>query len=177
MADLILLEAGLLSIEFCRATDRYAHQVFIGHGGERRLLLESIEGGGGEPWPPSPPLQELHVERQTDGRQVALLVGRAGRSHWSLSVEPSESRLLMDAACRISGPAEWLGSTYRGLAGITVAEGGANLAVGCGLRLEWAETDQTALTADGNALRIHATGLAATGPRTVRWRYVIESSC
>ncbi len=174
MIDLIMLEAGLLSIEFRRAADRYAHQVFSGHGGGRRLLLESVEGDGEHPWPASPPLQELHIERQADGRQVALLVGRAGRSHWSLSVEPFENRLVFDAACRLSGNAEWLGSSYRAAVNVDVAGGLVTLAGG-NLRMVSAEVDGASLNADADIVQIHA-ACAAPGPRTARWRYMIESS-
>ena len=52
-----------------------------------RPLLESIEGTATDDWPPSPPLQSLSIETLPDGRRVALLVGMAGRSHWSASIE------------------------------------------------------------------------------------------
>ncbi|HEX7449280.1 MAG TPA: hypothetical protein VF306_17125 [Pirellulales bacterium] len=174
MTDLIMLEAGLLTIEFRRAAERYAHQIFTGKGGERRLLLESIEGDGDHPWPPSPPLQELHVERQPDGRQVALLVGRAGRSHWSLSVEPFENRLVFDAACRLSGEAEWLGSSYRAAADAAIADGVAIFAGGR-LRLVSAEADGASLGVEAGVLQVRAARRAASGARTARWRYAIES--
>lgn len=174
MTDLILLEAGRLSIEFRRTTDRYAHQIFIVRGGQRRLLLESVEGGGDDPWPPSPPLQELHIERQADGRQVALLVGRAGRSHWSLSVEPFENRLVFDAACRLSTEAAWLGSSYRAATGAGIVDNVAKVAGGL-LRILSAAGDATMIAEDG-VVRIHAVRQAAAGPRTVRWRYAVEPS-
>jgi hypothetical protein len=39
----------------------------------------------------------------------------AGRSHWSLSIEPLADRVgfRFDAACRIGGPPAWLGHTWR----------------------------------------------------------------
>ncbi|HJT36328.1 MAG TPA: hypothetical protein VJ783_30175 [Pirellulales bacterium] len=174
MTDLTLLEAGLPSIEFRRISDRYSHQIFTGQGGQRRLLLESVEGGGDDPWPPSPPLQELHIERQADGRQVALLVGRAGRSHWSLSVEAFENRLVFDAACRLSAEAEWLGSSYRAPTGAEISNDGATFAGGL-LRILSA-TGEGTIISDYGVVRIHAERQAATGPRTVRWQYAIEAS-
>lgn len=131
-----------------------------------------MEGGADDPWPLSPPLQELHVERNADGRQVALLVGRAGRSHWSLSVEPFENRLVFDAACRLSGEAEWLGSSYRAAGGMTGVDGIVALAGGT-LRMVSAEADGATLVIDADVLRIEA-ARAALGPRTARWRYTIE---
>ncbi|MFM7073965.1 MAG: hypothetical protein ACKO38_19435 [Planctomycetota bacterium] len=80
-----------------------------------RSLLESCEGQSGDIWPASPPLQQLLVESRAEAGQVALLVGMAGRSHWSLSVEPLADRIgfRFDAACRLSGPPEWLGHVWR----------------------------------------------------------------
>lgn len=173
MTDL-MLEAGLLSIEFRRTADRYSHQIFAGQGGQRRLLLESVEGGGDDPWPPSPPLQELHIERQADGRQVALLVGRAGRSHWSLSVEAFENRLVLDAACRLSAQAEWLGSSYRPANSAEIIDDVATFAGGL-VRILPAAGDAAIIAEDG-VVRIHAARQAEAGPRTVRWRYAIEPS-
>lgn len=174
MNDLISLEAGSLCIEFRRVADRYSHQIYAGQGGQRRLVLESIEGGGNDPWPPSPPLQELHIERQADGRKVALLVGRAGRSHWSLSVEPFENRLVLDAACRLSADAAWLGSSYRAVTGAEISNDGATFAGGL-LRILSA-TGEGTIIADNSVVRIHAALQGEAGPRTLRWRYAIEPS-
>lgn len=138
------------------------------------MLLESVEGGGDDPWPPSPPLQELHIERQAVGREVALLVGRAGRSHWSLSVEAFENRLVLDAACRLSTDAEWLGSSYRAPTGVEIGNDGATFAGGL-LRILSA-TEEGTIIAGNAVVRIHAERQAATGPRTARWRYAIEAS-
>lgn len=80
-----------------------------------RCLLESLEGQSGDIWPGSPPLQQLLIESRAEAGHVALLVGMAGRSHWSLSVEPLADRIgfRFDAACRLSGPPEWLGHAWR----------------------------------------------------------------
>lgn len=174
MKNLVRLEAGLLAIEFRKAADRYVHQVFAGHGGEERLLLESLEGGSDDPWPPSPPLQELHAERQADGRQVVMLIGRAGRSHWSLSVEPVDNRLVFDVACRLSREADWLGSSYRTTSG-TAVEGGVVTLAGGLLGTMSADFDGASLSLNAGVLQICAACGAAPGPRTARWRYVIGS--
>jgi hypothetical protein len=81
-------------------------------------LLESCEGQSSDTWPDSPPLQQLLIEPRGAAGHVALLVGMAGRSHWSLSIEPLVDRVgfRFDAACRLSGPPEWLGHVWRAAA-------------------------------------------------------------
>lgn len=78
-------------------------------------LLESLEGQSGDIWPASPPMQQLLIESRAEAGHVALLVGMAGRSHWSLSVEPLADRVgfRFDAACRLGGPPDWMGHVWR----------------------------------------------------------------
>src|SRR5438045_2944877 len=95
--------------------DRYYHAIsLIGHSGRIMPLMESLNGLAEDEWPPSPPLQTLSIETLPDGRSVALLVGMAGRSHWSASIEPvsGQAKLIFDIACRHPGPPHWLGSRY-----------------------------------------------------------------
>lgn len=117
-----------LRVRFDRQSDRYAHIIECLEGSACRTLFSSVEGSTTDRWPPSPVLQQLHIETRpgldreltenagTIDRKVALLVGMAGRSHWSMSVEPDacEVALVFDVACRISGDeASELGSHYR----------------------------------------------------------------
>ncbi len=104
-------KAGALRVEFPRIDDRYHHRVFLVRDGEPQLLLTSVEGTPEEYWPSSPPLQQLSIEDRGD-LQVALAVGMAGSSHWSMSVESSLTRLTFDYACRCREEPEWLGTTY-----------------------------------------------------------------
>lgn len=103
-----------MCVEFAREADRYRHEVVICTGESWQTVLASVEGAADDEWPPSPPLQELHIEPRTLGNEVALLVGRAGRSHWSLSVESDVARgaLIFDVACRSSSAANRLQSSY-----------------------------------------------------------------
>src|SRR3954451_16891094 len=79
-----------LLVEFIRYGDRYGHVIsLVNAAGEIEPLLESVEGRSDDAWPDSPPLQSLSIEKLPDGRSAALLVGMAGRSHWSASVEPT----------------------------------------------------------------------------------------
>ncbi|MCL4203364.1 MAG: hypothetical protein KJ000_12755 [Pirellulaceae bacterium] len=93
--------------------DRYAHRLQMTDGGEEEVCLESLEGVDGENWPPSPALQQLSFQSGASGEPCALLVGMAGKSHWSMSVEANELSLLFDVACRVHEPPERLGSRYR----------------------------------------------------------------
>ena len=111
--DGVVIECGLLRIEFVWSADRYGHRILTSTpGGE--CILTSREGRPDEKWPPSPPLQSLHLEDRPGGVRIAMLVGMAGRSHWSMSVETdiARSRLLFDVACRVSEQPLWLGSSY-----------------------------------------------------------------
>jgi hypothetical protein len=63
-------------------------------------------------WPNCPPLQQLSIE-SIEGRPVALGVGSAGTSHWSLSVEPVAEGFRWDWACRVKETPQWLGTVYQ----------------------------------------------------------------
>jgi hypothetical protein len=109
-----------LRVEFFKSGDRYAHRlsaVVADDGGRETVvpLAESVEGDNDDPWPPSPPLQSLSIEELADGRTAALLVGMAGRSHWSASVEvaPGLGSPKFQLACRFTTVPDRLGSTYR----------------------------------------------------------------
>lgn len=106
--------SGMARVEFFQVADRIAHRVLIECEG-RSVAWESIEGNDLQNWPPSPPYQEVSLERIGD-QDVALLVGMAGKSHWSLSVDidPIRASVRFDVACRIAVEPEFLGSKYRG---------------------------------------------------------------
>lgn len=74
--------------------------------------LRTTEGDDSMPWPPSPPIQQLMTEQRGDSR-VALGIGMAGSSHWSISFEPIDHKtILVDNACKTNGPPQFLGSTF-----------------------------------------------------------------
>lgn len=107
-------QVGIARVEFFQAADRIAHRVLIERDG-RSATWESIEGDDLQNWPPSPPYQEISLERIGD-QDVALLVGMAGKSHWSLRVDidPVRASIRFDVACRIAVEPDFLGSKYRG---------------------------------------------------------------
>lgn len=113
------LEAGPLRVRFTWQGDRFAHEVSVERDGTWQPVLVSVEGTPEDDWPPSPPFQSLHIEEREDGRTLALLVGMAGKSHWSASIEidAAARAVLFDVACRLRAPAAGpLGSTYQSLA-------------------------------------------------------------
>jgi hypothetical protein len=109
-----VIDCGDLRVEFEWRGDRYGHCVKQQIGGVWHRVLESCEGSADEDWPPSPPLQSLHIEHRETG-SVALLVGKSGTSHWSASVELLAARSAMhfDIACRVHSPPQHLGTVYR----------------------------------------------------------------
>jgi hypothetical protein len=166
-----------LRIEFQRHADRYAHQIICTAADGSQVIWASQEGTSAETWPSSSPLQSLHVETRPDGSPTIMLVGMAGRSHWSMSVEaPTEqNQLLFDVACRVSEPPHWLGSTYKCLSEttapplnhfpFTVWHGDlpeSNLPL---------QLDQST-----GVLRIPAPPHLEKFPQTIRWRYAIGIS-
>ncbi len=136
---------------------------------QQTQVLESIEGTPDQNWPPSPPLQELHLESRPDGKQLALLVGMAGTSHWSMSVEfdPHAGRAIFDVACRVKREADGLGSCYQSIATdsqLTISPVKPAVA-GSAVSLRWT----------GPRLEIHPISESLALPRTVQWRYCVAS--
>jgi hypothetical protein len=108
-------KSRFLRARFQRRGDRYAHRVVLCDRDNEICLLDSVEGDHHERWPPSPPLQQISGEQLPDGRKVVLLVGMAGRSHWSLSATttPDRKALVFEVACRAVESPERLCSQYQ----------------------------------------------------------------
>jgi hypothetical protein len=164
--------AGLvLRVRFTRERDRYAHAILaIEPSGREHLLLESVEGTADDEWPSSPPLQSLSIEELAPGRRAALLVGMAGRSHWSASIEaiPGRTALLFDIACRLNAKIAALRSTYQSHADAVGAP--------C-VRIIPQEASPAGSRLDRSGKQIVIVpSPAASVMRTVRWRYCIELS-
>jgi len=173
-------------IVFERQQDRYAHSIEAVRGDRKQVLLRSYESDAQSAWPASPPLQQLTFERRPDGSMIALAIGMAGSSHWSLSVETDIEQLAseLDVACRCVRQPEYLGSQYEvagsGLADarvlditsslgqlriLPVAHGAAE-PIGA---LEWdAEQRLLKITPADSQL------LCAGRVWTVRWRYRVQ---
>jgi len=191
-----LLSAGdRLHIRFTRRGDRWDHAIRLQNADgliwqiDSAAEATSVESSGiaaaiGQHWPASPPFQSLELHTEPDGRQFALLVGMAGASHWSASVEadPVAERLVFDVACRIKNAPEWLGSSYAMAA--FAADGGRPLAdslletsvLAAIVKLEGPSYDSTKLEIAKNRLRICVGELSGPLPRTVRWKYAISAA-
>jgi hypothetical protein len=171
------LKTDTLRLEFEWREDRYGHQIFgTARDGDHGLLI-SEEGNSDEAWPASPALQSLHLEKRPDGTQMLMLVGMAGRSHWSMSVEAdvARNRLSFDVACRLHERPDWLGSTYQRM---TEAE---KVWLAKGLTMtawygndRWEKTG-TAITCSSGRMQMAAGPMGEIYPQTVRWRYAIET--
>lgn len=107
-----------LRVEFCWHGDRYAHVIWLETSTVHLAILSSIEGDPVNAWPPSPSLTQCDQITLADQRQAWALLGMAGSSHWSLSVEPTTCARAwnFDIACRLRTAQQesgsWLGSTY-----------------------------------------------------------------
>ena len=184
-----------IRVEFQRYLDRYRHTIHVVQDGLSTPLCESVEGSFADRWPPSPPIQDVSLapagDLQVDSA-VALLVGRAGASHWSISVEaasPAEADLhnrclVFDVACRVREMPEGLQSTYQML---TAPETATDRDVSRqGVRLgayllqplvcdgesicEVVEVDRP-----GGQLVVRPQGTSRpVGPTTYRWRYAFS---
>jgi hypothetical protein len=108
-----ILESGPLRIEFEKLRDRWSHKLSFQSGDQWLPIAASIEGSEHEPWPASPPIQELHFETHA-GKPVALGVGMSGSSHWSLcvTVDLETNSIQFEVACRTKSRPDRLQSAY-----------------------------------------------------------------
>lgn len=191
-----------ISLSFLRKGDRLGQRLTASAPDQAPvLLLESWEGTPAESWPASSPLQSLSIEELTPGNPVALLVGMAGKSHWSASIESLSSGTgwRWDVACRASLTPDYLGSTY--LLGKDAAASATALAWQDvpGSLAEEVQTQQTiakgltiritaeplpasktapalrcSLQTAPDVMRLVAARQTAEGPTTFRWKYRVE---
>lgn len=185
-----------LRVRFYWQADRYVHRIEALDGPLTRVLLESVEGDGKSTWPPSPPLQHVNVSWIQSVREqghVAMLIGSSGGSHWSVCVaahdaksrhdNSAETEISFDVACRTGCPPEFLGSTYRSIAGSVAlsetmncafapaeAPGLAIIPQNAELKIENRRTPWPTLRCEPAEIRINEL------PATVRWHYVIRRS-
>ena len=173
-----------LRLSFYWHGDRYAHRVSLVDGGaEATSLLASVEDVGDDPaWPCSPPLQQLHIEDRAGGA-AAMLVGMAGRSHWSMSVEsrPAARELHFDLACRLQQRPEMpLSTRYRLEHAALVASEADRIrfTVGAQTALLLFEvaiaTDRIRCNVQPGQIGLSIAVPAVPRPTTIRWRYTVK---
>lgn len=143
---------GIGSIQFVWTDDRYDHAIQLDHN-----RIDCQRGAESPAWPDSPPVQQLSIET-IDGREVALGVGCAGTSHWSLSIEPTDHGFRFDWACRVKETPERLGTSYTSHSALVFEP----------------DEDATVSTTDGVTRVVPRQRMSDAG--TYRWRYQIRSA-
>ncbi|HTM54286.1 MAG TPA: hypothetical protein VL175_09660 [Pirellulales bacterium] len=162
-----------VGVRFFFRADRYAHQIYVANDAAWRAVLESLEGTPDEAWPSSPPFQSATSEHKPEG-PVILLVGMAGKSHWSASVElePADGQIRFDVACRaMHSPKDALGSCYRGLGAVIASEIGLKVIGGPGSHVSHAVADEKSVT-----ISCAKSPAAGSGKQTLRWSYAFRAA-
>ncbi len=172
----LVLKCGPLEISFVRQQDRIAHAVRF-HD-QSLPFMQSAEGSDQDDWPASPALRDLHLESRPDGRQVILLVGMAGTSHWSASfeIDSAKATIVADIACRVHQPPSALGSNYSAAAGVWSVTKQVAVAknTDCtAMAVLSVETAGSELHSSPSGLRISPTLTCdqSAYPRTIQWHY------
>jgi hypothetical protein len=160
MSSDVVLTCGRLRVVFDQLSDRTGHRIEVLRNDAWISVLESVEGSADDDWPKSPALQTVHVEARPTG-SVALLVGMAGKSHWSASVAADEAsgRVVFDVACRVAREPEWLGTTYRRR----------------DMNVSQVVVESSLISENSESAVIRPQQeLSSALPRTVQWKYVVR---
>lgn len=166
-----------LRVTFTWDEDRFGHEIAYLEGPAATVCLKAELGVEQDPWPASPALQQLSLEGLQSDRPRALLVGMAGKSHWSQSVEAdaTAASLTFDVACRVQRQPRWLGSSYRTLHDAwrsPTADG--RIAMGSQIELNIepaAGSPPSRIERVGDLLVIAPDLRTLRLPTTVRWKY------
>lgn len=147
--------------------DRFGHQVRWIRDTETVATLASCEGTADDPWPSSPPWQQIEPHQD---QPAWLTIGMAGWSHWSAAVHAMDGTLdagpevVWDIACRLRQPPRQLGHRFRWL-GAPPARWGMEIMqvepIGEG-------AGEVSQHADGPEVRIIVPNRPF--PQTVRWK-------
>jgi len=178
-----------LRIVFRHQGDRYGHEIFWTDGDREVGVLRSCEGTSDQRWPLSPPWQSLELDGGSMGRPTAFLLGMAGNSHWSMSVqvETARRRAVFDVACRLRQPPDFLGTSYEviGDCELVPYQRGALVSLGesHGAALEKDTTPIAVAWDDAEAavdvhlenrrIELLPNGIASPFPTTVRWKFEV----
>jgi hypothetical protein len=170
--NVVLMVSENLRLVFDRRGDRWGHRIELLREGRLVATLSSIEGAATDDWPPSPAFQNVDVQAIAGNGKTALLVGKAGSSHWSAAIEadPAAGALDFDIACRFGDEPRLLGSIYA-----IVCE--ASNSISCLPRInlpEIADGCRRTVDAAGDRLTIRILPPPGPLPRTVRWQYIVS---
>jgi hypothetical protein len=159
--------------------DRYGHEIACLDRRSVAVCLAAESGRERDPWPASPALQQLSVQDVKAGRRGVLLVGMAGTSHWSQTVEAdaATTSLTFDVACRVQRQPQWLGSSYQtmhGDWGCPTPDGRSVTGACVELTVESATNSAPSrIEIDGGRFVIAPDLRMLRLPSTVRWKYRI----
>ena len=159
-------EDGRLCVKFSWREDRFAHRILLdGHE-----VARSVEGDASQPWPPSPPLQQLSRE-QIQGVATILAVGAAGQTHFSLSAsidvrEGETASVRFDWAARCKTGAALIQSIYQITDSIVVDVDQGEIQFSTSKENSWRQVTIRPKSTDPQA-----PGIAT--PATWRWSYRI----
>jgi hypothetical protein len=172
MNNVVLVASENLRLVFDRRGDRWGHRIELLRDGATISTLSSIEGAATDDWPPSPPFQTLDIQAFPGKGQIALLVGKAGSSHWSAAIEadPAAGVLNFDIACRFGNEPRLLGSIY-------AIVGEVSNSISCLPRInlpEIADGCRRTVDATGDRLTIRILPPPGPLPQTVRWQYIVS---
>lgn len=174
--DLVLSAGERLQLRFAWGGDRWMHAIEARDGKRIIWRLESQESGDDPNWPRSPAFQSLQLAPVSHRGNVVLLLGMAGLSHWSASVEADSNReqITFDVACRISAKPANLGSDYS----LQLMEGDNTETTANGPRMEIIaspefEAGRSIVELSESEIAVRVATDQLSPPQTVRWRYCV----
>jgi hypothetical protein len=182
--SVVIKAAGIRAV-FQRENERWGHCIELSSdSGGHNLVMRSLEGQADDVWPPSPVIQQLEVDVQDGVIKSAMGIGMSGPVHWSLSCYAAphpvaksshEQCLIFEAACRLRGAFERVGTCYSVVPEIVAREGDQAVMYRCSVG-QWCATAGAGVISNMNqTLRIDVfDDETDPSPRTVRWAYAIN---
>jgi hypothetical protein len=183
--ETVVINAAGIRAVFQRENQRWTHSIELTNdGGGHNLVMRSLEGKADDVWPPSPVIQELEVQLQENAVKSVMGLGMSGPAHWSLSCSAvphpvaewsAAECLLFEAACRVGGAFERVGTCYHVVPEIAAKESERAVLYRCRLG-RWCTTANAGVIANANqTLRIDVFDEELQpSPRTVQWAYAIH---
>jgi hypothetical protein len=174
MNNIVLAASDELRAVFDYRVDRWGHRIEVRREDQWVAAFSSIEGSADDDWPPSPAFQHIHLQTFSISGPTALLVGKAGASHWSAAIEADREAgvFRFDIACRLSSGPKYLGSTYSIIKD-------RNESAPRRPRIEVAMINDAclrAIQASETEMSVCVTSESLPEPRTIRWKYVVNSA-